>query len=78
MRKVYGILLQFKLKQISLAECEKQLNDYFFIEKVVKKVEKTEFFDKSVCEFKDYCKNYRCVKSCPLSPKNNTDDKFTA
>ena len=78
MRKVYGILLQFKLKQISLTECEKQLNDYFFIKKVVKKTEKTEIFDKSVCEFKEYCKNYRCVKSCPLALKNDTDDKFPA
>ena len=80
MRKVYGILLQFRSKQISLTECEKQLNDYFFIEKV-KKVEKTEMFDKSVCEFKDYCKYYRCVKSCRLAIKalkNDTDDKFTA
>ena len=80
MRKIYGILLQFKLKQISLTECEKQLNDYFFIEKV-KKVEKTEIFDKSVCEFKDCCKYYRCVKSCRLAIKalkNDTDDKFTA
>ena len=65
MSTIYGILLQFKWKQISLTECEKQLNDYFFI----KKVEKTEIFDKNICEFKDYCKNYRCVKSCPLSPK---------
>ena len=63
MRKVYGILLQFRSKQISLTECEKQLNDYFFI----KKVEKTEMFDKSVCEFKGYCENYRCVKSCKLA-----------
>ena len=77
MRKVYEILLQFRSKQISLNECEKQLNDYFFIEKV-KKVEKTEIFDKSVCEFKNYCKYYRCVKSCPLSLKNDTDDKFSA
>ena len=78
MRKIYGILLQFRSKQISLTECEKQLNDYFFIEKVVKKTEKTEIFDKSVCEFKDCCKYYRCVKSCRLALKNDTDDKFPA
>ena len=78
MRKVYGILLQFRSKQISLTECEKQLNDYFFIKKVVEKAEKTEIFDKNICEFKDCCKYYRCVKSCPLSPKNDTDDKFPA
>ena len=78
MRKVYGILLQFRSKQISLNECEKQLNDYFFIKKVVKKTEKTEMFDKNICEFKDYCKYYRCVKSCKLALKNNTDDKFPA
>ena len=77
MRKVYEILLQFRSKQISLTECEKQLNDYFFIKKV-EKVEKTEIFDKNICEFKDYCKYYRCIKSCPLSPKNDTDDKFPA
>jgi len=77
MRKVYGILLQFRSKRISLTECEKQLNDYFFIKKVEKE-EKTEIFDKTICEFKDYCKYYRCIKSCPLSPKNNTDDKFPA
>ena len=77
MRKVYGILLQFKLKQISLTECEKQLNDYFFIKKV-ERVEKTEMFNKSVCEFKNYCKYYRCVKSCKLHLKNDTDENFTA
>ena len=77
MRKVYEILLQFRSKQISLTECEKQLNDYFFIKKV-ERVEKTEMFNKIVCQFKNYCKNYRCVKSCPLSPKNDTDDKFSA
>ena len=82
MRKVYEILLKFKLKQISLTECEKQLNDYFFIKKV-EKVEKREIFDKNICEFKGYCKNYRCIKSCTLSPKNDTlknknDDKFPA
>ena len=66
MRKVYEILLQFRSKQISLNECEKQLNDYFFIKKV-ERVEKTEMFDKSVCEFKGYCENYRCVKSCKLA-----------
>ena len=79
MRKVYGILLQFKWKQISLTECEKQLNDYFFIKKVVEKKEKTEkkeMFDKKICEFKDCCKYYRCVKSCKLALKN--DDKFPA
>ena len=81
MRKIYGILLQFRSKQISLTKCEKQLNDYFFIEKVVEKKGKTEIFDKSVCEFKDYCKYYRCVKSCRLAIKalkNDTDDKFPA
>ena len=80
MRKVYEILLQFRSKQISLTKCEKQLNDYFFIEKV-KKADKTEIFDKSVCEFKGYCENYRCVKSCRLAIKalkNDTDDKFPA
>ena len=77
MRKVYGILLQFRSKRRSLTECEKQLNDYFFVKKV-ERVEKTEIFDKNICEFKDYCKYYRCVKSCPLSPKNDTDDKFPA
>ena len=70
MRKVYGILLQFRSKQISLTECEKQLNDYFFIKKVVEK--KTEIFDKKICEFKDYCKYYRCVKSCKLALENDT------
>ena len=77
MKKVYGILLQFRSKQISLTECEKQLNDYFFI----KKVEKIEIFDKNICEFKDYCKYYRCVKSCRLAIKalkNDTDEKFPA
>ena len=74
MSKVYGILLQFKWKQISLTECEKQLNDYFFIKKVVEKKGKTEIFDKNICEFKDYCKYYRCVKSCKLALKK--DDKF--
>ena len=74
MRKIYIILLQFKLKQISLTECEKQLNDYYFIKKVVEK--KTEIFDKTICEFKDCCKYYRCVKSCRLALKN--DDKFPA
>ena len=74
MRKVYEILLQFRSKQISLTECEKQLNDYFFIEKV-ERVEKTEIFDKSVCEFKGYCKYYRCVKSCKMAMKNDTKFK---
>ena len=69
MRKVYGILLQFRSKQISLTECEKQLNDYFFIKKVVEK--KTEIFDKTICEFKDYCKYYRCVKSCKMAMQND-------
>ena len=80
MRKIYGILLQFRLKQISLTECEKQINDYFFIKKV-ERVEKTEIFDKNICEFKEYCKYYRCVKSCRLAIKalkNETDDKFSA
>ena len=79
MKKVYGILLQFRSKQISLTEGEKQLNDYFFIKKVVEK--KTEIFDKNICEFKDYCKYYRCVKSCRLAIKalkNDNDDKFPA
>ena len=51
MRKVYGILLQFRSKQISLTECEKQLNDYFFIKKVVEKKEKTEMFDKNIYDY---------------------------
>ena len=72
MKKVYGILLQFRSKQISLTECEKQINDYFFIKKVEKKEEKKEMFDKNICEFKDYCKNYRCVKSCKMAMKNDT------
>ena len=70
MRKVYEILLQFRSKQISLTECEKQLNDYYFLKKVVEK--KTEIFDKNICEFKEYCKYYRCVKNCPLAQKNDT------
>ena len=80
MKKIYGILLQFKSKQISLTECEKQLNDYFFIKKV-EKTEKKEIFDKNICEFKEYCKYYRCVKSCRLAIKalkNDNDDKFPA
>ena len=72
MTKIEQFLTDFENGKLSKNACQSMIYEHFILNEY--------FFDKNICEFKDYCKHYVCPKKCKLSIMNDviyTIDKTT-